>query len=224
VRYKGTSAGSLSLSNVKFNDMPGIVLESSSGNPNPLVNTNNIYGNSNKTGMMVSAPALTVSTSASNYGTYWSTVWNTNAGQPITWIRVAYSEVDSSSDYESGKVAANDSGGATLYSTSSTVSPRFVNIESQNASSLAVAVQDYNSGSYSGTMSVDVAIWGISNVPTVMKATEVVAATDAGTVNCTGNYWGVFPDVQPRFSLGRNDAIDFQSFTGAEYTAAGPLP
>ncbi|HQP95156.1 MAG TPA: PKD domain-containing protein [Myxococcota bacterium] len=224
LRYKGTSTGSLSFSNVKFNDLPGIVLESSSGNPNPVINSNNIYGNSVKTGMMVGQPALSVTTNASYYGTSWSTVWNTNAGQPITWIRAAYSESDSGSDYISGMVSSSTSGGKVVYSTSGTAPARFINIESQNVSSLAVAVVDYNSSSYSGSMSVDVAIWGVSNVPTVTKATEVVAATDSGTVDCKSNYWGVFPDVQPRFSLGRNDAIDFQSFTGAEYTSAGPLP
>ncbi len=224
VRYRGTSAGTLSSSNVKFNDLPGIVLESSGGNPNPVINNNNIYGNSVKTGMSVGLPALAVSTDAGYYGTSWSTVWNTNAGEPIVWIRAAYSESDSGYDYISGIVASSTSGGKQVYVAGSSASARFVDIESQNVSSLAVAVQDYNASYYSGSMSVDVAIWATSNVPTVKKATEVVAATDAGTVNIRSNFWGVFPDVQPRFSLGRNDAIDFQSFTGAEYTSAGPLP
>ena len=65
-------------------------------------------------------------------------------------------------------------------------------------------------------------MYPVSNVPRC-RATELAAATTSGQVGCTLNYWGTM-DIQPRFSLGRSDAIDFSGFTGAEYASAGPLP
>ncbi len=223
VRYRGSSAGTLSYSNIKFNDMAGVLLLSSSSSPNPQITSNNIYGNSLDSGIDVASPALSVSTDSDYYGTKWSSAWSTPGGQKIYWIRASYSESDSSSNYVTGQITAGSQGGTAVFSASSASSASFLDIESFGATKLYCGVQDYYSGSYYGTTTLEKAMYPVSNVPTVVKATELAAATTTGQVGCTLNYWGTM-DIQPRFSLGRSDAIDFSGFTGAEYASAGPLP
>jgi hypothetical protein len=224
VRYQGISAGSLSNSNVKFNDKQGILLVSASGNPAPVINANNIYGNSLKSGIEVANPAQAAVTDSSYYGTRWSSGWSTPGNQIIQWIRATYSEIDSGYDYIQGMVSSDSTSGGSVYAPSSSAPTRFVDIESYAVKTIFAGVADYYSSSYSGTMTVDVAMYSVSNVPTIIHPTELAAATDAGQVNCKANYWGTFPDVQPRFTLGRSDAIDFQNFVGSEVSGAGPLP
>lgn len=224
VRYQGTSAGSLTYSNVKFNDEEGILLASASGNPAPVINHNNLYGNALVTGTDLADPAQTAATDSAFSGTRWSAGWSTPAGQRIRWIRAAYSESDSSSNYVAGMAAVGSTGGTQVFNASSATSARFVDLAAYGATKVYAGVVDNYSGLYSGTTTIDVALYAVSNVPTTVRATELVAATDGGTVDCKSNFWGTFPDVQPRFTLGRTNAIDFQNFVGTEVAGAGPLP
>ena len=120
--------------------------------------------------------------------------------------------------------AVGSTGGTQVFNASSATSARFVDLAAYGATKVYAGVVDNYSGLYSGTTTIDVALYAVSNVPTTVRATELVAATDGGTVDCKSNFWGTFPDVQPRFTLGRTNAIDFQNFVGTEVAGAGPLP
>jgi len=225
VRYQGVSAGLMSNSNVKFNSQEGILLVSASGNPAPVINANNLYGNALVTGVSVVNPGVTVSTDSAYSGTKWSTGWTTPANETIDWISVTFTEDDYNYyNYINGMVKVGSTSGNTVYSESVAKAATIVDISAEAAKTIFAGVSDGYSGSYYGTTTVSVAMFHSSNVPTVQNQTELAAATDGGQVDCKANYWGTFPDVQPRFSLGRSDAINFSNFVGSEVAGAGPLP
>jgi len=170
-------------------------------------------------------PGVTVSTDSAYSGTKWSTGWTTPANETIDWISVTFTEDDYNYyNYINGMVKVGSTSGNTVYSESVAKAATIVDISAEAAKTIFAGVSDGYSGSYYGTTTVSVAMFHSSNVPTVQNQTELAAATDGGQVDCKANYWGTFPDVQPRFSLGRSDAINFSNFVGSEVAGAGPLP
>jgi hypothetical protein len=218
VKYEGNSTGSVSFCNLKYNKREGIFLLSKDlGNPNPSINSNNIYGNSVTEGGMIENPDISASTSEADVKTSYSGTWNTPKSQNIFYIMVKYTEYDYSSS-EKGIVKKDSSSGNEIFSTASDINPaRFQDISAEKASKIIAGVID-SSSYYSGSIWITNAFYYVADV---LKK-ELSAVTDAGTVNCKDNYWGTFEDVMTRFTLARSDAIDFQGFVGNEVTGTGP--
>jgi len=223
IRVEGATSGSLQHSNVKYNDDEGVLLLSEgTANPTLAITGCNVFGNAvRRAGIIATAP-LAVSTTGSDYGTFTSAPWATPGDETVLALRVQYSETDSSSNYVSGYVKKDDANGATIWNSASSLGPLVTFIETFGATRLVAQVADYQGSSYSGTMAISGFYYRTANDPTVVRSTELSAMTATGTVNCRDNYWGAFPDPTSRFSLVRNDAIDFQGFVGSALTGLGP--
>jgi hypothetical protein len=213
--FEGNSRGNFTYNNVKYNSREGVLLHSAANSPSPVINNNNVYGNSVIEGGRIDSLSLSVSTDASFYGTKTSGTWSTPGGQPILHIYWQYTEYDSSS--VSGSVRKDGSSGTVMASTSGATGPKFTDVTYYNASTIVGSVTDYDSSWYYGSTSVTGAFYYDATRPT-----ELTALTDSGKVDCKGNYWGVFPDPTPRFALGRSDSIDFQDFKPTELSGTGP--
>lgn len=216
VLFEGGSNGSLTFCNIKYNNKEGILLAASdTNNPNPMINNNNIYGNAVVDGGVVVATSLSATSNAAQSGIKTSATWSTPAAQSIQYLRIQYSESDSSSNYVNGfinKMPAD----TMLLSYATGYGPTFVNVADSNLTSFYALVGD-NSGSYSGTMAVPSVYYRVKG-----QSTELAAVTDKNTVNVKNNYWGVFPDVLAKLALGRTDAVDISGFIGVEVSGTGP--
>ncbi len=220
VWYQGAASGSLKASNVKYNNHEGVfLLSTNGGHPNPLIDGNNLYGNSVKSGGVVSSPNAAATTTGSYKGTKSSTVFKTPKGEVVVAARWGYTESDyykSSSSYISGYLKNGSSGGASVLSSSSSASTRWHDIFPKGAKALVAVVTD-SSSSYYGKATLYQAFYRASNV-----TKELAAMTGSGKVKCTNNYWGTFLDVEKRLVLSRTDAIDFQGFKIGEVNGTGP--
>lgn len=218
VRYLLGSAGELTASNVKFNHREGIALMSGSGrSPSPVVTGNNVYGNSVTESGVLASPALSAASSGTNSNDVTSGVWSTPGGEAIERIQYTYSEYERySTNYCTGYVKKDSASGQTLISTPSARTNRYEVVSTSGVTSIVAHVVDNQSNSH-GTMTINRAFYYATPVNI-----EIVALNDSGTVDCTDNYWGVFPDVQDRMTLTRPTSIDFQGFQIGEVSGTGP--
>lgn len=234
VHFRGQAGGSLKRSNVLYNQGEGILLTADvAQQPSPVIggtaqDGNNIYGNSVSAGGVLANANLTAQSSSSASIPVTKGPWQppesskTVDGKVVKYrpiivaMRVSYSESDSSSNYIRGYVRKDSASGAELFSASSNVSARWYDIEDYKTSALYAIVTDTYYSRY-GTVSVQQTFYRADNV---LK--ELSAITGSGKVDCKGNYWGVFPDVQKMFTLSRSDAIDYQGFVGGEKSGNGP--
>jgi len=219
--YSGAANGSLSASNVKFNDRDGILLMSASGNPNPAIHGNNLYGNSVAEASMYLDPGVSASRSGSS-GTSTSSLWSTPNGAKIEFFKVTYSESDSYGYYSATVYSQSD---ASLWSSSSSTSAKFVDSRSSNATGVKASVYSgTSSSSYSGTCTVGGVLYYADAATS--QAKELAAVTDGGTVSCTDNYWGLdlehLSDLPNKLSLGRSNAVDYSGQVGTEKSGTGP--
>ncbi len=223
IRYERNSAGTLKLCDIKYNDQEGVLLLSHSGlNPSPKINSNNIFGNSNKLGGVIDNFNLSASKSGSGSGTATAPkppapAKGVSGGYQMPYLRMKYSESDKYG-YVSGRVRKDSSAGSTIFSASSSSSLRWKDVRSYKVTKVVAQVQkNTSSSSYSGYMTVSQAFYRKPK-----QARELVALTDSYKVNCTANYWGVFPDVLPLLALSRTDAVDFSGMKLLAIGGTGP--
>ncbi len=217
---RGSAGGLVTKCNIKYNNNEGVLLFSENAkSPTIVIDGNNIYGNSVKEGGAVASPNLQAATSAKDYLTKGSALWKTPKGETILALRWAYSESDYySQNYIRGYVRKDGPNGAALLSTSSTLSARWQTLASNaNATSVLAQVADTSGSSYSGATTVYSVYYRGSTI-----TTELTAATVAGKVKATNNYWGTFLDVEKKLALARKDGIDFQGFKIGEVNGTGP--
>ncbi|NUN13526.1 MAG: right-handed parallel beta-helix repeat-containing protein [Myxococcales bacterium] len=216
VFYDGASNGTLTYCNIKYNNLEGILLAAAGpNNPSPVINNNNIYGNSVVEGGVLVNPGVSATSTDGQTGTKTSSTWSTPAAQWVQYVRVQYNENDSSSNYVTGSVSKMPAGTMVL-NYSSVYGATFVSLIDSNVTSFNASVND-NSSFYGGTMTVSQVYYRVKG-----QSTEMTAVTDKNTVNVKSNYWGVFPDVLAKMALGRTDAVDISGFVGIEVSGTGP--
>ncbi|MCO4762423.1 MAG: PKD domain-containing protein, partial [Myxococcales bacterium] len=219
VWVRGSAAGSVTKSNIKYNNHEGILLMSESyKSPATSVSGNNIYGNSVKEGGGVTTTALTAATNGKEYDTAkTSAMWKGPKGEKVHSIHWRFSEYDYSKyNYIRGYVRLSKTGKILISATGSS-SARWQDISSHGATSIVAQVYDKSGSSYYGSTTVYNIYYRGSNL-----TTELTAATSSGKINATKNYWGTFLDVEKKLALARKDAIDFQGFTIGEVNGTGP--
>ena len=217
VRYQSGSQGTLASSNVKFNNREGIALMSSNGtSPNPIVTGNNVFGNSvSESGVLVN-PSVTATSSGTSTADATSTPWSTPGAKTIEYVQYAYTEYEAyGTSYCSGYLRKDNSTGTQLVVTVGALS-RYQEVATPSVTSIVAQVVDDQYDSWGAMSLINVLFY---NLPTNI---ELVALNDTGTVNCTGNYWGTFPDVQARMTLTRTNSIDYQGMQISEITGTGP--
>lgn len=223
LRYLGSSAGTVSACNIKYNQREGIFLATeSSTSPNPGIHGNNIYGNSVLEAGAYEDPGLTATLSV--YGTSTAGPYTAPGNAPIAYIRYQYSESDSSSNYYSGGVYEDAGFSKNLAFSSSSVGPLLKDIQNEQTSTLYVRVQSTTTYSYSGTMTVTGVFYYKDSSSGFVK--ELAAITDSGSVSCTDNYWGLgledLSDIPNRLTLARTTAVDYSGYVGTEKSGTGP--
>jgi hypothetical protein len=216
VQWIGTATGNLTWSDVKLNEREGLLFVSDAGNPSPAIHNNNIYSNATVEGGVAASAGLSVSTTSGDYLVKNSAPWSTPGGQDILLAQVAYSETGSSVQ---GYVKS--AGGSVLKSYSSNFGPAFQDLTGDQGmgsgiSSILLSVDD-SSYSYSGAMSIGTVYYRKAGA-----VSEISVMTDAGTIDATQNYWGVFPNVLSVAVLGRPDSINMNGFVGFDFFGTGP--
>ena len=226
VLWSGQCGGSLTYSDVKLNQREGIFLASdSSHNPDPTINDNNIFANSVDEGSDFEDPGLSASQS-NNYGKAFSSEWSPDNGAVIEFVRVSYTESDSSySNYYTASLKATEGSSATLWSASTSSSAKLTDISAHGATRFRAEVNSntYSNG-YSGTVSVNGALFYRDASGGFEK--ELAAVTNAGMVDCKDNHWGLIGtevvQLPGLLTLSRPDAIDYSGQVGSAVSGTGP--
>ena len=225
--WAADSQGELSNSNIKYNERDGLVLATDgSSDPTPEIHGNNIFGNSVSERSLYLDPGVSISKSSSS-GTATSGGWTSPNDEILMFMRVAYSESDYNYyNYYNGKVTKqNGSSASTVWSASTAVGAKFIDIANQGVSSFTASVtSNTSSSSYNATTSVSgVAYYTDSSAG---EETELLAITNGGTVSCTDNYWGLglanLGDLPDKLTLGRSNAVDYSGQVGTEKSGTGP--
>jgi hypothetical protein len=218
VRYQGSCAGKLTMSNVKYNNYEGIYIASHvAANPTVQVVQNNLFGNG-----IVAAGALylggwSVSVSGNTSGSVKSPDWKLPGAAKIYAYQLGYSESDSS--YCTGNLRRDSASGSSMYSFTTTSSTLWYDQMDSPVSILVGEVYKGTSLNYSATLSVPVAYYRLKDT-----GTEVTVMTTSGTLDCKGNYWGdgSFPNAVPKLALSRTNAVDVQGPQPIPISGTGP--
>ena len=218
IRFQGASDGSLTYSNVKYNDLSGVVAQSRGGHPYPAIGYCNLYGNSVVSSLEPTStdPSATLSlTGQYSSGWQYSPNWSTPGGGEVFRAYFQYSE----NYYASGHLQTGD--GSSIYSASSTWAG-WVDSSASFTNTLRVALyQTYNSSSNGGNT---VSVTSVEYLEAVQppNTIEMTTATNSGTIAANHVYWGQQTDVASRLSMSRSDAVDFTSWELSEVTGCGP--
>ncbi len=227
VWFRRKSRGTLTKCDVLYNQGEGVFLSSDGvQSPYPKITYNNIFGNSVTAGGIYKAISSSAKSSSTSMSSKAGAAWKTPKGEEVVYARASYTEYDYKSVC-SGRIQTDK--GGTLYTSSSGMSTRWVDVGGKKAKGLRAYV--YESGSYSyrhywGEMKLYGAFYRASNV---LK--ELSAITDSGKVACTHNHWGMKPKKDPKdpneiqfpylgqevllkLTLSRTDAVDISSAQG----------
>lgn len=199
--------GTVTRNNIRFNGGAGLQLESTAtGDPNPVVNLNNIYSNAQvgaDVGAMVN-PGLSLETSTSYTGTSESALYSAPAGRTIRRVRMQYA--DSFATSLSGELVSGS--GTVLVSLTDTTGQAWYYLPN-NVTSVKLRILDSRSA-FGASLSIDLLETKGTN-----GTVDVSTFTTANTPNLRQNYLGTFPSVLSRVSLNRTNAADLQGFVGA---------
>jgi len=220
VRYVGNSGGTMSHTNVKYNDLPGIFLRTSgSSNPSPSISNSNIYGNSvdHSVQAFLEDPSATLTvTGIQNSGDYDSAVWSIPGTGYILRAHIDFYY----NYYATGYLRQpNDTTISSYNSTNNT----WRWIDSLNLSGLKVRL--HNSYTSSSSASNRMSVSEVEYLLDVAQAEiEMTLALVSGTISANHNYWGQDVGESPsaRISTSRANAIDFTSWELSEVTPCGP--
>ena len=218
LRVEGAANPALDHNVVKFNDDAGlVVLSSSAGNPVPVVQYNNIYGNS-VTGALrfvtvaggISASYTCCSAAGSTSGAY-----TAPGGSSIMRVYISYDEAVSSS-YVNGYLL-NGADNSILQ----TFSTDFSGWVAVPPGVTSVKVRVVDSGYSSATDTISATQVEYAQVAPA-SVSEAVVRTDSGTTDGRFNYWtadvGNVPNLihEPRAG-----SLNYTGFTGFEYPSTG---
>jgi len=205
VYFDGTG-GTLTWSNVKFNDHEGVLIRDTSS---PTITNNNLFGNAVLTGPILADINLSVASSSSSSSDPIGSPFTTPMSEDILLVQYTYTDGTSQTGY------IRD-GGSTDMVTIPSTSNGFADIMSYASDTVRPRIDD---ASYSGSASLSLprAVYRVANTPI-----EVAIFLNSGTVDCTDNYFGVFPDVESRVLMSQTQALDFQGFQIVEITGTGP--
>jgi len=219
VRYAGDSGGTMTYTNVKFNDLPGILVESyGSPYPQPDISYSNVYGNS----LVSSVEPGTLDPSAVldqagtySSGTYDSDVWSTPNGQIIIRAFLDFNESYSCTGY-----LQTGSGGTIVSKTSN-----FIDwVETDNFKTSDLRVRLYQGYSTSSNNDNRITVTSVEALVPIdpPNTIELTTGTTGGQVSANHVYWGQSTNVFERISMSRPDAVDFTSWELTEVSPCGP--
>ena len=209
--WQGDSNGDVTHSNIKYNDHEGIRgLPYGSYSPTPVINYNNIMGNSVVGSLYLDKIDFSFETTASQSGgTYTSSTWSTPSSEKILFMNYSYYESSSSSalaGYIDGMPA-----GTQVMNASSTTSNIWKDLSSYEFTGLKLKVYDSNSYYYGRTTVSHVGYFKEGQV------SQVSVYTKSSPFDIKHNYFGAWPDVLPVISYNSSSQIDLQGFVGVAY-------
>ena len=221
VEIAGNVTGVFSYSEVSLNQREGFYVYSKDGvTPGIAIQNNNIFANSVTSGMSVDGSSVSISTSGrASYTTITSSYWTVPDSARAMAAKITYSE-SYSDGYVSGGIYKT--GGVSIWSTSSNVSNRWVDLTENDVSSLAVYI--YNSGytnsSYSHSITCSEVVYGkVDGTGLDMTA----FSTNTNRINAQNNWWngrlgGQIVDVLSDYPVG---TVDYAGAVGNQWTV-GP--
>jgi parallel beta helix pectate lyase-like protein/PKD domain-containing protein/Big-like domain-containing protein len=219
IRYLGASSGTLTYSNVKFNDLPGIIIESQGSPwPEPDISSCNIFGNSliNSVELTSIDPSATLTlTGPYSSGTYNSSVWNTPNGRLAVRAYFHFNENYSAYGYL-------QTGPGTNITSQSNTWEGWVNTDAYATDNLRVSLYQNSSTSSNYTNLVEVTSVEYLDLTDPNNQIEMTTATNGGTVTAQGNYWGQNTNVTERISMSRAGAVDPTSWQMSAVDPCGP--
>jgi len=218
IKYQGGSDGTLTHSEITYNDDVGIRAESAGTHPHPAINYNNIYGNSVVAGTTetIVDPSATLTLSGPySSGTSYSGIWSTPNGG---LIQRAYFDFFYNY-YATGYLQTG--GGSNIASHSSTWEG-WVWADGSNTNNLRVGLNQSYSTSSNDTNLAEVTSVEYLDLADPNDQIELTTATSSGQVIAHQNYWGQGADVFQRISMNRTDAVDFTSWVMDAVDPCGP--
>ena len=209
--YQSSAGGTVRHNQIRMNGAEGVGLRSdSAGDPNPVINDNNIYSNATtgSTSTSTVATSGTLAASQTCCSTSTSSIYTAPAGQTIYRVFISYNEAVTSS-YVSGTLR-DAATGATIRSFTSDFSGWV--LVPAGTTRVHVSVTDSGYSSATDTITgTQVELLGSAG------ASDVHAQTVGGTPDLRYNYLGTFPNVLSRVTMNRNDALNLQGFVGVLY-------
>lgn len=219
VRYLGNSSGTLTYTNVKFNNLPGIVVESR-GSPYPVpdISNCNIFGNSlvNSLETVSTDPSATLTLSGPySSGTSYSGTWATPNGRRVVRAYFHF-------NYNYYATGYLQTGGGSNISSHSSTWEGWVWADGSNTDDLRVGLNQSYSTSSNYTNLAEVTSVEYLDLADPNDQIELTTATSSGQVIAHQNYWGQSSDVFQRISMNRTDAVDFTSWVMSAVNPCGP--
>ena len=216
ITYDGKTGGPVTATVITGNRREGVRLVtkyngSKTYEPAPTIHGSNLFGNATEKGAAVAAAGMVYTSKGLGSGWHESAPWDVPGGHAAEWIRVQYDQTGAG--YGSVQNAAEDK---LISQFMADYWMRFLYVGDKPASSLLVGTFVYSASS-----------WGVMELPTVIyyapgAPTELLSVTEAGTVDCTGNYWGVDgADAAGAMAVGRDGAIDAAGAKDAPIAGAG---
>ncbi|MFH0902855.1 MAG: right-handed parallel beta-helix repeat-containing protein, partial [Pseudomonadota bacterium] len=202
--------GSITESQILENGAEGVgLIGDSAGDPQPTVNSNNIYMNGTAAAahqLVTTATASVLAAACPCSGTpATSATYQAPTGQTLHRAHLVFPK---RSDYANAALFDGDDRLIVLINKSF---DGWVPLP-WGTTTLKVGVYNPATGSKLDTVAVPEV-----EILTSSGEVDVVAFTNAGTVDFRRNYLGTFPNVLGRTRLARSEALDVQGFVGAAY-------
>ncbi len=213
----GSSSGTIEANNILYNSKEGIVAATRDrSHPSPVITGNNVFGNSSTEALLLASPNLSVSTDRSSTSDRGSTAYSPPDGADVLAARVSYSETATSSLTGYLRTSSN----ATLETFSSATTAHWFDLSDHRPSSVKLYIVDDNQYG-SASMSLPDVLYSASSA-NPDRTVEMTVFYSSGSLNAQDNYWGVFPEVEPRVQEIQMGTVDYTGFKSAEIPGAGP--
>ena len=217
ISYVGSNTGPVTASEITGNALEGVRLltytkSTKQYHPSPTVTGSNIHANGTLIGARVGHPGIDFSTQG--LGSSWqkSAAWETPGGHAISWARFSYDQT------QAGYGALETAGPPEKYMLQVTADYplQWVDVASSESSTVMVGALSYASNGWA-VMTVPTVIWFEPGAPT-----ELLSVTESGTVDCTGNWWGVAAaDAADALAVGLDGAVNAANAVSAPIPGAG---
>lgn len=219
VGWFGSANGSLLSSDIRFTAHEAVTIGlGQGGDPNVLISGNNFVENALISGAETLATPASVSSGMTATGLFFGPTWSTPSGGSILAAKAEFAVFGGSASGMDGYLFQPGSddpvvdlsvGNTTYELTGNSYLSGFTN-------ALIPSVGDGRTtkSSVVNLKSVSYRVSGLH--------TELSVITNTGTIDATGNYWGVFPNVSEVVHDARGSSVNTTGFVGIPFPDAGP--
>ncbi|MFO0745303.1 MAG: PKD domain-containing protein [Myxococcota bacterium] len=200
---------------IRFNDGEGVFVHSESTTALGSISGNNIYGNAQLLTPVMDRPGLSIASNGST-GTRTSAAWTSSSG-PALYAVTRYVETPSTSSASARLQTPSASDSTALVANAGS---ELQELTPWSTTSLVLTLTVTNAAAVA-TAYLD-AVLTRAPAGATPPAVELVAMLTGPKLDLTGNYWGVFPDVESVMRIAVTNSVDFSGMKSTPIAGTGP--